>query len=75
MTSSSDDAPKTPPETPSALHKLGLHECPACKGHGVLAIQKGQHRVLNDEPLKCQFCDGAKRVSIDRARMWFQVKS
>ena len=67
MTDDNGSGPKTPPETPSALYKLGLAVCPACLGIGKLNVMKKE--------IKCQFCDGARRVTVEKATMWFQVKS
>ena len=53
-----DNDDKTPPETHSALHRLGLAICPVCEGSGV---RDGEN---------CTFCDGAKRVTLARHHWW-----
>jgi DnaJ-class molecular chaperone len=58
MTKKTDDD-VTPVQTPSALHRLGLATCPVCEGS----------RVRDGE--RCPFCDGAGRVTLERAGEWF----
>lgn len=50
----SDDGPKTPPQTPSAMHRLGLHDCPKCRGTRLL----------------CDLCAEGGKVTLDVATKW-----
>jgi len=55
MSDDSDSAgPKTPPQTPSAMHKLGLVPCPKCRGTRTL----------------CDLCNEGGAVAVDTAIKW-----
>lgn len=52
----------TPIESISAMHRLGLARCPCCEGTGVR------------DGAACEYCEGAKRVTLERANIWFGLK-
>lgn len=54
-----DEEPKTPPATPSALHRLGLVACPKCQAAGRDAAGA-----------TCDVCRGGKHVAVDHAIAW-----
>ena len=54
-----DDTEKTRVDTPSAMARLGLEDCPVCQRTGALA---------NGDV--CAFCDGGRVVDTERAAEW-----
>jgi hypothetical protein len=62
----------TPPDTPSALLRLGLAFCPSCEGTGQLSWLLSDGGTMERT---CTFCDGAKRVTIEKAKEWVGVPS
>ncbi len=57
----SDDE-KTPVQTPSAMHRLGLATCPCCEGSGA---RDGE---------TCPYCEGAGRVTLERHGIWVGLR-
>lgn len=55
----SDD--NTPARTPSAMHRLGLVPCPACR--------------KADGEVDCKLCENARVVPVDKAIEWEQAQS
>lgn len=58
MTDPADDEPPTKPQTPSAMHRLGLVPCPKCHGAGGYGDSA------------CTLCNGGKAVAVDAAIAW-----
>jgi hypothetical protein len=58
-----DDEPKTPPESPSGLQKLGLEHCPECRGTGRF-----------EDGGTCSLCKGGRRVTREQARIWRETR-
>ena len=56
------DGDITPIESISAMHRLGLARCPCCEGSGVR------------DGTACEYCEGAKRVTLEKANVWFGLK-
>jgi hypothetical protein len=69
MTDGEPDDPgeNTPPDTSSALLKLGLAICPCCEGTGTLVRLLSSGLTMDH---LCEFCGGGKRVSIDKKKEW-----
>ena len=59
VTDDPDDTDKTRVDTPIAMARLGLEDCPMCERTGVV----GEGDV-------CPFCDGGRVVSKERAEEW-----
>jgi hypothetical protein len=59
MITDPDDMDITRVDTPSAMARLGLEDCPPCKRTGVLATGDA-----------CQYCDGGRVVTKERAEAW-----
>lgn len=61
----SDDSTPTPPQTPSAMHRLGLVACPKCKASG---LDAGTGEPLSRLP--CDLCGGGRYIAVDAAIAW-----
>lgn len=57
-----DDEDRTPTESPSAMHRLGLATCPKCDGGRFIA------------GVTCPFCEGGGRVTLTRHHEYVGLK-
>jgi hypothetical protein len=64
VTDDPDDTDKTRVDTPIAMARLGLEDCPQCERTGVLATGD-----------VCPFCDGGRVVTKERADEWRHTRA